>query len=52
MEMARAVGVRPVGITSVLGDPDELRAAGAVEVSPSVVAWVEGHLAAVPPVGG
>ena len=32
MQMALAVGVRAVGITSVLGDPDELRAAGAVEV--------------------
>jgi HAD superfamily hydrolase (TIGR01509 family) len=52
MEMARAVGVRAVGITSVLGDPDELRAAGAVEVSPSVATWVAGHLAAVPRVGG
>jgi HAD superfamily hydrolase (TIGR01509 family) len=52
MQMARAVGVRAIGITSVLGDPDELRAAGATEVSPSVVAWVDGHLAAVPPVGG
>lgn len=52
MQMARAVGVRAVGITSVLGDPDELRAAGAVEVSPSVMAWAAGHLATVRPVGG
>ena len=52
MQMARAVGVRAIGITSVLGDPDELRAAGAIEVSPSVVAWVDGHLAAVRPSGG
>jgi phosphoglycolate phosphatase-like HAD superfamily hydrolase len=52
MQMAKAVGVRAVGITSVLGDPDELRAAGAVEVSPSVAAWVAGHLATVPPVEG
>ena len=50
MQMARAVGVRAVGITSVLGDPDELRAAGAAEVSPSVAAWVAGHLATLPPV--
>jgi HAD superfamily hydrolase (TIGR01549 family) len=49
MQMARAVGVRAIGITSVLGDPDELRAAGAVEVSPSVAAWVADHLATVPP---
>ena len=34
MRMARAVGVRAVGIASVLGDPDELRAAGADEVAP------------------
>jgi HAD superfamily hydrolase (TIGR01549 family) len=45
MQMARAVGVRAIGIASVLGDPDELRAAGADDVSPSVVAWVDGHLA-------
>ena len=42
MRMAGAVGVRAVGIESVLGDPDELRAAGADEVAPSVAAWVEG----------
>lgn len=51
MQMARAVGVRAIGIASVLGDPDELRAAGAEEVSPSVPAWVAEHLAAVPRVG-
>ncbi len=45
MQMARAVGVRAVGIASVLGDPDELRAAGAVEVAPSVAEWVDAHLA-------
>jgi phosphoglycolate phosphatase len=49
MEMARAVGVRAIGITSVLGDPDELRAAGAAEVAPSVVDWVDGFLVAAPP---
>ena len=49
MAMARAVGVRPVGITSVIGDPDELRAAGAAEVAPSVVAWVDDYLLAAPP---
>jgi phosphoglycolate phosphatase-like HAD superfamily hydrolase len=47
MRMAVAVGARAVGIESVLGDPDELRAAGAAEVEPSVVAWVDRHLAAV-----
>jgi len=44
MQMAIAVGARAVGIESVLGDPDELRAAGADEVAPSVAAWVERHL--------
>ena len=46
MHMAVAAGCRPIGIASVLGDPDELRAAGAQEVAPSVAAWVAGHLAA------
>jgi phosphoglycolate phosphatase len=45
MRMAAAAGSRPIGITSVLGDPDELRAAGAVEIAPSVAAWVAAHLA-------
>jgi phosphoglycolate phosphatase-like HAD superfamily hydrolase len=44
MRMARAVGVRAIGIESVLGDPDELREAGADEVAPSVAAWVDGYL--------
>jgi HAD superfamily hydrolase (TIGR01509 family) len=52
MQMARAVGVRAIGITSVLGDPDELREAGAEEISASVSAWVDEHLATVRPVGG
>jgi beta-phosphoglucomutase-like phosphatase (HAD superfamily) len=51
MEMARAVGVRAVGIRSVIGDPGELRAAGAAEVAPSVVAWVDDYLLAAPPAG-
>ncbi len=51
MEMARAVGVRAVGIMSVIGDPAELRAAGAVEVAPSVVSWVDEYLLAAPPAG-
>ena len=46
MQMAVAVGTKAVGITSVLGDPDELRAAGAEEVAVSVAAWVERHLGA------
>jgi HAD superfamily hydrolase (TIGR01549 family) len=45
MLMASAAGCRPIGVTSVLGDPDELRAAGAVEVVASVAAWAEAHLA-------
>jgi HAD superfamily hydrolase (TIGR01509 family) len=47
MQMAVAVGARPIGIESVLGDPGELRAAGAVEVAPSVASWAERHLAAI-----
>ncbi len=43
MQMARAVGVRAIGIASVLGDPAELRAAGAHEVAESVAAWVAGR---------
>ena len=45
MRMARAVGVRAIGIASVVGDPDELREAGADEVAPTVAAWVEGFVA-------
>ena len=41
MRMARAVGVRAIGIASVVGDPQELRAAGADEVAPTVAAWVD-----------
>jgi phosphoglycolate phosphatase-like HAD superfamily hydrolase len=49
MRMAVAAGCRPIGIASVLGDPDELRAAGAEEVSPSVAAWTATHLATPQP---
>ena len=49
MLMATAAGSRPIGITSVLGDPDDLRAAGAVEVAPSVATWAAAHLAARQP---
>ena len=45
MRMAVAVGARGIGIESVLGDPAELRAAGAAEVAPSVAAWADRHLA-------
>src|SRR5436305_5389605 len=44
MQMAAAVGARAIGIESVLGDPDELRSAGAHEVAESVAAWVDRHL--------
>ena len=45
MQMAVAVGARPIGIESAVGDPDDLRAAGAIELAPSVAAWVDRHLA-------
>jgi HAD superfamily hydrolase (TIGR01549 family) len=45
MLMARTVGVHAVGIASVLGDPDELRDAGAHEVASSVPDWTARHLA-------
>jgi HAD superfamily hydrolase (TIGR01549 family) len=45
VRMACAVGARPVGITSVIGDEAELRAAGAVDVVDSVAAWVDALLA-------
>ena len=41
MRMARAVGVRAVGIVSLLGESGSLEAAGAQEVAPSVAAWVD-----------
>ena len=40
MRMAVAAKVRAVGIESVLGDAEELRAAGATEVAPTTVDWV------------
>jgi phosphoglycolate phosphatase-like HAD superfamily hydrolase len=51
MRMAVAVGARGVGIESVLGERDALIAAGAAEVAPSVVAWVDRHLARIPAAG-
>jgi HAD superfamily hydrolase (TIGR01509 family) len=48
MQMARAVGVRAVGIASVIGDPGELRAAGASDVATSVAEWAARHLASIP----
>jgi HAD superfamily hydrolase (TIGR01549 family) len=44
MRMALAVGVHGVGIVGTLGTADDLRAAGAVEVRPSVTAWVDAYL--------
>ena len=49
MRMARSVGVRAIGIASVVGDPDELREAGADEVAPTVAAWVDGFVARLAP---
>jgi HAD superfamily hydrolase (TIGR01509 family) len=51
MRMARAVGARAVGVASILGDPDELRAAGAAEVVDSVAEWVDGLRSASPAAG-
>jgi phosphoglycolate phosphatase-like HAD superfamily hydrolase len=47
MRMARAVGVRAVGIASVVGDPQELLEAGADEVAATVAAWVDGAVEAM-----
>lgn len=44
MRMARTVGSRGVGIVSILGQRDELAAAGASEVAESVASWVAGFL--------
>jgi HAD superfamily hydrolase (TIGR01509 family) len=46
IRMAVAVGARPVGITSILGDETELRSAGAVDVAASVADWVDALLCA------
>ncbi|HYN68802.1 MAG TPA: HAD family hydrolase [Candidatus Eisenbacteria bacterium] len=58
MRLARAVGARGIGIVSILGTAEELVAAGAAEVHPSVAAWVDAFLgpdpegsASTPPVG-
>jgi HAD superfamily hydrolase (TIGR01549 family) len=48
MRMAIAVGAHAVGIASILGHPDELRAAGAHEVADSVVGWIDAILARYP----
>ncbi len=40
MRMARAVGTRAIGVASILGEPDELRLAGADEVVDSVAEWI------------
>jgi HAD superfamily hydrolase (TIGR01549 family) len=41
MHLARAAGVSGVGVVNLLGTPEELTAAGADRVVPSVAAWVE-----------
>jgi HAD superfamily hydrolase (TIGR01549 family) len=46
MRMARAAGTGAVGITSMLGDRDELLAAGADVVAASVGEWVDSWLPA------
>lgn len=46
MRMASAAGLRGIGVTSILADADELRAAGAVETAGSVVEWIDRKLAA------
>ena len=45
MRMAVAAGVRAVGVESVLGDAEELRAAGAAETAATTVEWVGRWLA-------
>lgn len=45
MRMARTVGSRAIGIVSTLGTEADLLAAGADEVAPSVVDWVDRLLA-------
>lgn len=45
MRMARRLGVPAVGIPSILSRPASLRAAGAVEIWPSVPAWAASFLA-------
>ena len=42
--MAQAVGARGVGIVSLVGDRQELEAAGAAEVAESVPEWVAAFL--------
>jgi len=46
MRMARTVGAMSVGIVGALASADDLRAAGAAQVQPSVVAWVDAFLGA------
>ncbi len=48
MRMARSVGVRAVGIPSIIGPEAELVDAGAAEIAPSVAAWVSRYLAGAP----
>jgi HAD superfamily hydrolase (TIGR01509 family) len=45
MRMARRLGVPAIGIPSILSRPASLRAAGAVEIWPSVPAWAASFLA-------
>ena len=52
MRMARAAGVRGVGIVGPLATADDLRAAGATEVGASVVEWIDSYLRDQASVGG
>ena len=45
MRMARSLGIDGVGIVGPLATAEDLRAAGATDARPSVVAWVEAYLA-------
>ena len=48
MRMACAVGTEAIGIASIIGQPDELKAAGATSVHASVAEWADTILAASP----
>ncbi len=48
MQMAVAVGVRAVGVESILGNAADLRAAGAAETFASTAEWIDRLLAGAP----
>ncbi|HEY2917045.1 MAG TPA: HAD-IA family hydrolase [Candidatus Limnocylindrales bacterium] len=49
MRLAGAVGATGIGIEGLLATAEDLLAAGAASVHPSVVAWVDSFLGAAPP---